>query len=266
MHADVRSDTAGTCPICKMSLVPKPTRLGDYLMDVRSTPAAPLAGQSTTFDIVLRDPQSRRPIRSFELLHDRFLHLFVVSQDLAVFAHVHPHLGEDGRLSTSLVLPQTGAYQLFADFTPTGGTPQLLQRSIIARGSSGTLYQGRAHLTADVNPKDDGGLRAKVSVPDVVAGRQFLLTFTIESARTGAPVQDLEPYLGAPGHLFSVSEDLADAFHSHPVAAISSGAGPDLTFQLAFARAGLNRVWLQVQHVAVVSTFGFTIAARPADH
>jgi hypothetical protein len=248
-----------------MALIPRTTRLGDDLMDVRSTPAAPVPGQPTTIDIVLRDSQSLRPIRSFELLHDRFLHLFVVSQDLAVFAHVHPHLGEDGRLSTSIVLPRTGAYQLFADFTPAGGTPQLLQRSIIARGSPDALYQGRAHLAPDINAKEDGGLRARVSAPDVVAGRQLLLTFAIEDAQTGAPVRDLEPYLGALGHLFSVSEDLADAFHSHPVAEISSGAGPDLTFQLAFARAGVDRVWLQVQRGTIVSTFGFTIAVLPAD-
>jgi hypothetical protein len=105
----------------------------------------------------------------------------------------------------------------------------------------------------------------RVNVPDPVAGRQFLMTFSVEESRTGAAVKDLEPFLGTQAHLLTVSEDLEDAFHSHPLAAVSSVSGPDIVFQTAFPRAGLYRVWIQVQRSGRVSTFAYTVPVIPAD-
>jgi len=264
MHADVRSGIAGTCPICKMRLIPRSTRLGNYRMEVQTVPDPPVAGQLTSLGLLVRDPHSQARVRDFELLHDRFLHLFVVSQDLEFFAHVHPHLDADGRLSTDLVLPRQAMYEMYADFTPAGGTPQLLQRGIIVKGSRAVVADGRVHLSPDLASKIDGSVRVGIHAPDMIAGRQQLLTFSVENAETSEPVRDLEPYLGAQAHLFSVSDDLADAFHSHPIAEVSSATGPDVSFQVAFARAGAHRVWVQVQRAGRVSTVAFNVAVLPA--
>jgi hypothetical protein len=233
-------------------------------MDVHTVPDPPVAGHLMSLGLLVRDPQSQARVRDFELLHDRFLHLFIVSQDLEFFAHVHPHLDSDGQLSTDLVLPRPAMYEMYADFTPAGGSPQLLQRGIIAKDSRASIVDGRVHLSPDLAPKIDGSVRVGIHAPDVVAGRQLLLTFSVDNAETGEPVRDLEAYLGAQAHLFSVSDDLADAFHSHPIADVSSATGPAVSFQVAFARAGAHRVWFQVQRAGHVSTVAFTLPVLPA--
>ena len=49
---------------------------------------------------------------------------------------------------------------------------------------------------------------------NLVAGKEGRLTFTVTDAKTGAPVTDLEPYLGAPAHMLIVRRDLSDAVTS----------------------------------------------------
>ena len=55
-------------------------------------------------------------MKQFEIVHEKLFHLFIVSQDLQYFAHVHPQLATDGifRLNTSLPqarkLPAAGGF------------------------------------------------------------------------------------------------------------------------------------------------------------
>ena len=96
--------------------------------------------------------------------------------------------------------------------------------------------------------------------PDRRPAREQLLTFTLRDAVTHAPVTDLQPYLGASGHLLAVSADLSVVFHSHAVEAISSPNGPTVVFQVMFPRSSMYRVWAQFQRQSRVITVPFTIA------
>ena len=71
---------------------------------------------------------------------------------------------------------------------------------------------------------------------------------------------DLEPYLGAPGHLVIASADLGDIVHSHP--ADVSSRGPAVAFEAVFPRAGLYKLWLRVQRAGRVETLTFVIAVE----
>jgi hypothetical protein len=263
MHPSVRSTRSDKCGVCGMLMTTTSTRGGDYALEIEPAPRAPQAGQPVRLALTVRDVDTGRPVRDFEVTHERLFHLFVVSHDLELFAHVHPQLDKHGRLRASIDLPRPGPYQLYADFIPAGGSPQLLQASVVTAGYRGTLAAARAHLSPDLTPKIDHGLRMRLHVPEASAGRELLLAFAAEDVRTGMPVGDLEPFLGAAGHLMMIDEDLADAQHSHPVAAISSAGGPDIVFQTGFPRAGLYRVWLQVQRAGEVATFAYTIPVLP---
>jgi hypothetical protein len=264
MHPDIRSAKPGNCPRCAMALVPRSTDVGNEILELTATPKAPIAGKPVALTFVVRDPDTGRPIRDFDIQHEQPFHLFVVSHDLDYFAHVHPRLAKDGRLQISVVLPRPGPYQLYGDFTPSGHAPQMLQRSLITSGYHRTLAAAAAHLSADLTPKIVLDLRMRIRVPDAVAGRELLVTSTVEDARSGTPITDLQPYLGAQGHLMVISEDLADGLHSHPVATVSSARGPDVVFQVRFPRAGFYRLWFQVQRRDEVATFSFTVPVQPA--
>jgi hypothetical protein len=99
----------------------------------------------------------------------------------------------------------------------------------------------------------------------LVAGRETDLSFAISDAATGRPA-DLEPFLGAPGHLLVMSADLVDAIHSHPDTAGARGQGPEapskITFPVRFPRPGPFRMWLQVQRRGQVVTVPFTVDVK----
>jgi hypothetical protein len=82
---------------------------------------------------------------------------------------------------------------------------------------------------------------------------------------THAPITDLQPFLGAVGHLLIVSSDLQYAAHSHPVALMSTALGPQIVFQVLFPRAGDYKIWVQCQRGGRVLTAAFAVKAQPRD-
>ena len=84
MHPGVRSGASGTCPLCLMELVPiRPPRIGEYQMDVAVLPDAQRRGLAG-LRLVLRDPSHGTPVSDLLTVHEKPLHLFIVSRDSAV--------------------------------------------------------------------------------------------------------------------------------------------------------------------------------------
>src|SRR2546425_3847310 len=63
-----------------------------YDIKLQTSPVSPLANRPTLLRIVVTDSAVSNPIREFDLVHGRRMHLVVVSEDLAFFDHVHPEL------------------------------------------------------------------------------------------------------------------------------------------------------------------------------
>jgi hypothetical protein len=264
MHADVRGQAGDRCRLCGMALVPQPPVSEAYWLEVAKGSRPVRAGVPSLLRFVVRHPGTGAAATSFEPLHERILHLFVVSHDLEYFAHVHPVQRANGMFEQALDLPRAGAYRLIADFVPSGAATQLAQKTIVTAGFRGSLVPAGT-LTADLSDKIVEGVRITPMLPEPVAGREQLITFELEDAVSGRPIADLEPYLGAVGHLLFVGADLHTAAHSHPVVEISNGAGPRVVFQVLFPRAGDYRMWVQVQRRGRVLTAPFTVRARPRE-
>jgi hypothetical protein len=264
MHPEIRGIAGEKCPRCGMALVAAAaSHYEAYGLDIEIDPAVLRPGQKGRVRFAVRDPRTQLLVRDFELVHERLFHLFVVSRDLEYFAHIHPELRPDGSLDVDLQLPRAGVYQMIADFLPVGGSPQLVQKSFVTAGYKGPLLDVPA-LAPDTADKIVRGTRVKAIVAEPVAGREQLITVEFEDATTGAPVTDLEPYLGAAGHLLLASADLAIVAHSHPVVELSStGGGPRVVFQLLFPRAGAYRFWVQFQRRGEVMTASFTVPVQP---
>jgi hypothetical protein len=262
MHADVRASAQGTCDRCGMALVPmKPRVEGRYWLDAAPAPRAVRAGEPGTLRLVVREPGTRAVVRDFEMVHDRIFHLFVVSEDLREFSHVHPEAQPDGSLELPLTLARPGAYRLYADFLPVGGTPQMITRTLIVQGEKRAVADGGRKPAAAVEEPVDQGLRARMHLEsgEIVAGVPSYVAFTLEDAATGLPVTDLQPFLGAWGHMFIVGADLSSAVHSHPTTSLENPGGPKIFFQQRFPRAGTYRMWVQFQRDGKVATLPFSV-------
>ena len=265
MHPNIRGEKGDVCRICHMALVPAPPPdFRPYGLTIETYPRAPLVGAKTEIRLTITDPRTNATVKDFEILHERLLHLFVLSQDLEYFAHVHPTLRPDGTFTYRHVFPGAGPYRLIADFLPAGGVPQFVQRTIVTAGYKGSLVP-KTRLVPDAREKVVEDVRVRLSMPSPVGGREQLLTFEFADAQTGTPISDLEPYLGAVGHLLYVSSDLETATHSHPVAEMSASVGPAIVFQALFPRAGAYRLWVQVQRRGRVLVAPFTVAVQSPD-
>jgi hypothetical protein len=213
-------------------------------------------------------------VRDFEVVHDKRYHLFVVSHDMTEFQHLHPDQQPDGSWTVEAVLPRAGAYRFVSDFLPTGGAPQLLSRSLVTAGFNGDLESQDAHLEPDTAlRKTVGPLTAELRFdpPRLIAGQYGHLEFTLTDSKTGESVADLQPYLGAFGHAFILSEDLRDSVHSHPPEwrdgkEIASGfGGPTVLFEGYMPLPGRYRVWAQFLRRGELTTIPFTFEVSTLD-
>jgi len=270
MHPELRLDAPGKCPKCGMTLVPaNPSVLGKYDVKVESTPAAIRPNEKVKLRFSFYEPDSGQQVNRFSPTHTRLFHLFIISQDLSYFDHIHPIAEPDGTFTIETTLPAAGNYKLYSDVYPTDGTPQVLQTGIVTAGYRSDLFASQPHLVTDtVLSKVVDGMKVDVAIdpPEIIAGRSVTLKFHLTDARTGALVRDLKPYLGAWGHTLILSEDQVDYVHSHPSEIVPEDAGqqnlhagPDVTFEAFLPRPSVYRIWTQFQRGDKLITVSFTI-------
>lgn len=251
MDRDIRSQTPGKCPRCGMALVANLPEPVEYPLRLRVDPPQIPSGQPLALEFRVSDPQTGEPVKQFETVHEKLFHLFIISQDLQYFAHLHPRFdGAVFRLST--VLPKPGTYRLLADFFPTGGTPQLAPKTITTAGYTTPLEAAIPQLKPDLAPQQGENMRVELKLvpPQPIAGKKTMLFVHL------TPADGLQHYIGAWAHLLAVSNDLVDTIHGHPF--IADG-GPDMQFNIYFPREAPYKVWLQFQRQGVVNTVAFTI-------
>ena len=106
------------------------------------------------------------------------------------------------------------------------------------------------------------GLTVRWSLADAPAGAEAELTLSV--SRDGRPVTDLQPYLGAFGHLVALrSGDLA-YLHVHPIGEAGDGVtepGPEISFMATAPTAGRYLLYLDLQLDGVVRSIPFVLTA-----
>jgi len=197
------------------------------------------------------------PVTRYVESHEKQLHLIVVRRDMAGFQHVHPTLADSGTWSVPVDLA-AGDYRVFADFVPAGGEGLTLGADLHVAGGYQPQPLPPAATTATVD-----GYTVTLSGAGK-AGESSPLVLSI--SRDGKPVTDLQPYLGAYGHLVALrASDLA-YLHVHPMGVPGDGAtpaGPQIGFDTTFPSYGDYRLFLDFKHGNVVRTAEFTVSIRP---
>ena len=268
MHPNEVRATPGTCGICGMTLVPgDPMATADYALSVTTEPRAVKAGQKTKFRIAIRHPLTGEAVTQFAEVHDKLFHFFIVSRDMTQFFHEHPVLEKDGSFTIEHVIPKSGHYMLFSDFMPVGGGPQMIASPLVTAGFEGDIASSSPNLKPDTSlVKTANGVTIDLQIDPakMIAGEEADVPIHFEDEKTGAPVKNLQRYLGAFGHAMMLSEDMTEHVHAHPAemlegTAITEGGGPDLTFHALFPKPGHYRIWVQFQRNDILSTVPFTV-------
>ncbi|MEV0171452.1 hypothetical protein AB0I00_10075 [Streptomyces sp. NPDC050803] len=233
---------------------------GGYTLALQTTRLE--ADEKSELRFAVVEDSTGRNVTAYQRAHGKELHLILASRDLTVYRHLHPTRAAGGTWSTPVHLPKAGGYRVFADFSPEGGEALILGADLSASGAPELAALPEHNTTARVDGYEvrlDGSL---------TAGRPSELTLTV--AKDGKPVLDLEPYLGAYGHLVALRFGDLAYLHVHPNGEPGDGRtlpGPEVSFTATAPTAGAYRLFLDFQHEGEVRTAAFTVhAGGTADH
>jgi hypothetical protein len=184
-------------------------------------------------------------VRDFETEQARRMHVIVVRRDLRRYQHLHPAQAADGAWTTSLTLPEPGVYRAFADFK-SAGAQHTLGIDLFAPGAFAAQDLPAPASTASVDGYDVT-LHAH-------AGE---LGFSVR--RDGRLLTDVQPYLGARGHLVALRDGDLAYQHIHP----DPAQAPEIAFHTGASEPGSYRLFLQFRHEGRVHTAAFTRVVEP---
>jgi Cu+-exporting ATPase len=223
------------------------------------------AGELTTVRFSLNDEEGK-PLQGLTLMHARYLHVVIVSQDFTVFAHIHPRDFErltpevlkGGRFFVKFTFPTAGRYVVGLDFAVKG---RPVGRHFIVN-VAGEPKMTSAKEDFSREEKADGLDVSFATTPSkITANKKAMLSYVFK--KDGKPVTDLKPWLAAPMHLAIVSSDLKYFLHVHgKVPGMSSSDeqkehmhmnvparfGPRIEVPVVFPAKGLYEVFGQVGH------------------
>lgn len=210
------------------------------------TPELPV-GTPTPYRFRVLGPDGT-PTTRYTATHERELHLIVVRRDLTGFQHLHPVRDTDGTWTVPVTVPTAGQYRVFADFQPAGRPDGVTLGVDVAApgeyrpepapppGRTSTVDGYTVTLDGDLDPGTSSTVRLTVS-------------------RAGEPVTDLQPYLGAYGHLVALREGDLAYLHVHP----EDRRGATVSFRAEVPSAGRYGLFLDFRTAdGVVRTATFT--------
>ena len=203
-----------------------------------------VAGAPSTFTFRI-ETSDGSPVTEFDVLHERRMHLIVLSRDLIDYLHLHPTIDSEGLWQVDLTPLHPGSYRVYADFQPTGAQ----------RITLGTDFQVPGAVPAvalpSVSPTDDtDGYRVALSGVPIVGST----TIEFDVSRDGERIAT-DPYLGAAGHLVVIRTGDLGYLHVHPM----DGADASVRFAAEFPTPGSYRLFFDFAHDEAVHTASFTI-------
>jgi hypothetical protein len=210
------------------------------------------AGGTATWRFTLTDCKGNA-LQDLEPENGKLLHLIVVRSDLTAYQHLHPTLGADGTWSVRLATPRAGRYRAIADFV-IDGRKYVVGTTLTVPGRSADERLPTPSLNASAD-----GYDVELQRPaELAAGEEAQLTFRV--TRRGRPVRDLQPYLGAYGHLVALhAPDLA---YSHVDPDGTDRAGGAITFDAELHARGDYRLFLKFRTGGRVHTAAFSQTVR----
>ena len=232
--------------------VPPVTPHDAHLDVALQVPAGIVPGEPTTLTVEVRDADTGALVDDLVRTHQVWMHTIVTRTDLGTFAHIHPEPTDaPGSYTVTATFPTSGTYAVHTEFRRQGQMGDVLAaHEVTVAGPAPT----RARVPApDVRTWAGDGVRITLD-GDAHVGEtsDFALRFTDTAGR---PVDDLQPYLGAAGHVVVMRTDGSSFAHRHaetfddqdrPVFALPGTTfGPDLDLHVRFDRPGTYRMWAQ---------------------
>ncbi|MBM7651083.1 hypothetical protein [Neobacillus cucumis] len=228
---------------------------GEETLSEWSTPSSITTNKPVTISILIKD-KNNKPVKEFETVSTKKMHLVVVSKDFSYFAHIHPTFKGNGRFEITTTFPASGDYKLIAEMTPVGASDYSIENHWVK-------VQGTPPPSVSIEPdstltKVINGTKVTLSFDGKpTAQKNIDMNFTLYNAKTNKPITNLKPYLGTVGHAVAIDRSVAQFMHIHPL--YPKGKGPKVTFMTYFPTKGVYKVWGQFNVNGQILTVPFVI-------
>ncbi|EGD45179.1 copper-exporting ATPase [Nocardioidaceae bacterium Broad-1] len=243
------------------------------MTEMHEVDIAPVASEESGIDVAITrregglrflvtDAGTGEPVTDLGRTHQAWMHVIVTSEDLSWFRHLHAEpTGRPGELETDVTFPAGGTYRVDTEFRRRADMADVLDRQQLT--IDGTQPPA---VPLEASPRSSTVDNLTVTLEgSLVADQQSDLHFRFEDG-DGRIVDDLQPYLGAAGHVVVMSADGETFVHGHAegaeLAVPGATFGPELGLHLDVPEAGLYRLWAQFRlGDGEVITVPFTVEA-----
>jgi hypothetical protein len=205
------------------------------------------ANEPTTLLLIpIRSKESTTPL-SLEQVHTKDIHLIVVSEDLSFFSHQHPQKEGKG-YRVNLTFPFAGKFFLYSDMKPLGGSPVVVQKSVVVTGEE----KEAQHYQHEVLSANIEGVYVQLEANDAGA-----INVHIQRSGTHIPTSSLGDFLGAKAHVVMISQESKEYLHVHPMV-----HKDDLVLHADYKSKETYRTWLQFVLDDRLYTFDFVVMIK----
>lgn len=209
------------------------------------------AGETSEFRFTIFTAD-RAPVTDYGLVQDQRMELILVRRDMTEYQYLTPTMKPDGTWTVPVRLDEPGSYRAFVTFRPgKAAEPVTLGVDLESPGEVEPQAVPQPREIVDV----DG--YTVILNGTVVAGGVSRLYATVLQGEDS--VTDLDPYLGARGHLVMLREGDLGLLRVRPVPA--SKTGPTISFEASVPTPGYYRIFLDFQHRGELRTAEFTVLA-----
>lgn len=223
-----------------------------YHAEFHTVPAQVKAGEPVQLVFTIKDFFGKS-VTNLQIEHTKPMHLMVVSRDLADFHHIHPEPVPGSVFRVTHTFASGGNYKLYVDYTPIGAAGRIEPFEVNVSGPPRPAVPLVPTTTwVEVH---DGVKMVMTADRPLHAMEDINFSMAMSDAATGAPLRNMQPYLGAWAHIAIISEDTKDFVHVHPIedavqpaATYHGGPSPAVIKTITgFRRPGLYKMWVQVQ-------------------
>lgn len=243
----------------------------------------------------IQDPGwfASRKIDDFIPDHGHLMHMFLIRlPEMERIWHLHPEQVSSGIFAHDLPAVPAGRYQIFADIVHKSGLPETMVAEVDLPEISGKPLSGDDSTGSGPALSQAAKDRAVAGLPNggrmvwerdeapLKTKRPTWFRFRVED-NNGKPAQDLELYMGMPGHAAFVRTDRTVFAHVHPSGSVpmaslavarqeaaggaSAGAHaghsahlaalpPVVSFPYGFPQPGDYRIFVQIKRAGRVET------------
>jgi DMSO/TMAO reductase YedYZ heme-binding membrane subunit len=242
-----------------------------FIVKENNTDTVPI-NKEFTKEFSIFDQKSQQNVSLFRTIFEKQMHTIITDSTLTFFQHTHPTQNQDKFLLTTTV-PSHGIYYVYLDYEPIGATEQQSLFKLYTT-SENSVFPLSSQPVDRNTTKTFGNYEVTLNNADKLTAINLksgvnTLSFTIKDNQTKQPITNLQPYLGAFGHLSMINQTDYSFTHVHPKAVAVSPTqlgGPTVEFApMPLSNtliSGNYRVFAEFKHNDQVFATNFTIKVQ----